>query len=215
VSLSVRDTMIPFAVQRAMSEIRPPSADDAARLTGNDSTPADLAERRQQAKSRAEGEARLRERVLRERRILIPVLLLVLLAWPNFGIAKVDGRSMEPTCHNGDTLMVLKTYRFFSPVKVGDVIVIHLRHGKISGESLVKRVVFVQNASGNAPWPQRIPTPGTFIPSVDIFTRYAAGYDRVPPNEVIVMGDNYENSMDSRDFGPVMMSEIAGKVLNR
>ena len=175
----------------------------------------DLATSLPDARSRAEASQSLQARILRERRVLIPLLLLSLLAWPNFGVAKVDGRSMEPTYHTGDTLYLLKSYRYFSPVKIGDVVIVHLRHGKSAGEVIVKRVVFVQNAAGNAPWPERIVTKFGELPARALFSTFVDKREAVPPKGVMVLGDNLLNSMDSRDFGPVLGSEIDGKVMNR
>ena len=164
-----------------------------------------------------EREAALRRRralIRKERMILAPVFVLALFAWPNFGIAKVQGHSMEPRYKTGDTLYVLKTYRQFSSLHPGDVVVIHLRHSEIKGEEIVKRIVFVQNASGNAPWPKVLPTGTGVVNALDAFPAYASGDETVPPNTILVMGDNYLNSMDSRDFGPIHDTEIDGKVLN-
>lgn len=36
---------------------------------------------------------------------------------------------------------------------------------------------------------------------------------KVPPNRVFLVGDNYQLSYDSRDFGPVMDSYIVGKII--
>ena len=175
----------------------------------------ELAARLLAVRSRDGAAQGLRERIKRERRFLVPALALALLAWPNFGMAKVDGRSMEPTYHTGDTLYLLKSYRYFSPVKIGDVVVIRMKHTEISGEAIVKRIVFVQNAAGDAPWPREIRTTHGFLPSRMLFSSYVTKQEVVPPRGIMVMGDNMQNSMDSRDFGPVLGSEIDGKVINR
>jgi signal peptidase I len=157
----------------------------------------------------------LAARIKQERRVLLPVLGLCLLALPNFRMAKVQGLSMYPTYVTGDSLVLLKTFRFFNPVKVGDIVVIHLKHGKTKGEEIVKRVVFIQNEQGNAPWPDYVSNGHKRIPTDYWFPEYRAGKEVVPPGSVMVMGDNTFNSMDSRDFGPVSDNEIEGKVINR
>ena len=179
-----------------------------------DSEQADLTVRKQQARDAEEKKVALHKRRGREWRVLLPVLVLALLAWPNFGVAKVQGHSMEPRYHTGDSLYLLRTYRYFSPLHPGDVIVIKLRHGQAAGEQIVKRVMFVQNKAGTAKWPTYLPTSQKNVRSVNWFAPQVTGREPVPPGSVIVMGDNIMNSMDSRDFGPVFQSEIIGKVLN-
>ena len=172
-----------------------------------------LAYRRETARVEAEKKAALKKRRGREWMFLLPVLVLALLAWPNFGVAKVVGHSMEPTYHPDDSLLILRTYQTFSPLKPGDVVIIKLRHGALSGEKIVKRVMFVQNAGGDAKWPQFLPSPTPGLLSSRAFPKQVLGYDKVPTGSIMVMGDNMDNSTDSRDFGPVFIGEIIGKVI--
>lgn len=156
---------------------------------------------------------RLQRRIRQERRVLIPLLLIALLAWPNFGTAKVIGRSMQPTLQPDDTLIVLKTFRYLSPIHIGDVVVVRMKHGKLKGEDLVKRVAFIQNAAGNAPWPTRHMAGKRDVPFAFLFPEQVSGREPIPGNRILVLGDNLMNSMDSRDFGPVSSYEIIGKVI--
>jgi signal peptidase I len=90
-------------------------------------------------------------------------------------MAKVQGQSMSPRYTTGDSLVVLKTFRLFTPVKVGDIVIIKLKHGRYKGEEIVKRVVFVQNEKGDAPWPKYIRNS-----AVRLF-RQIAGFPNIPP----------------------------------
>ena len=159
----------------------------------------------------------LRARILKERRVLFPLLAVALLMLPNLGWAKVVGHSMEPQFRPGDTLLLLKTYRYLSPLKVGDIVVLQKKEGKLEGEDLVKRVVFIQNETGNAPWPATITNKRGTYQSRQLFPREVMGLSKVPPNHVYVVGDNVGNSVDSRDpdVGAVAEDEIIGKVLSR
>ena len=152
-----------------------------------------------------------------ERMILLPLLLIAIVGVFNLKIGQVEGRSMSPTYETGDKLLLLRSYKTFSPVKVGDIVVVKLNHGKYKGEQWVKRVVFIQNSTGTAQWQPTIHTPrDPHVPLTQWFYPYATGQESVPPNAIMVMGDNYRNSVDSRDpeIGAITPDEIEGKVIN-
>jgi signal peptidase I len=160
---------------------------------------------------------RWRAQVWRERRALLGILAFVLLILPNFRMAQVVGRSMEPQLESGDRIVVWKSWRHFSPLKTGDIIV--FRQGN---QELVKRVVFVQNREGTAPWPDYVTTARGDIRVRPWFRNAASGIDQrdhyypgTQQRSVWVMGDNISNSNDSRDFGPIAPESILGKVLTR
>ncbi|MBC8141409.1 MAG: signal peptidase I [Armatimonadetes bacterium] len=151
-----------------------------------------------------------------ERMILLPLLLIAVVGAFNLKVGQVDGRSMSPTYETGDRLLLLRSHKTFSPVKVGDIIVVKLKHGKYKGEQWVKRVVFIQNAQGTAQWENEIRTPKGRVSLNRWFFPYTTGRKTVPPNGIMVMGDNYFNSTDSRDseIGSISPDEIEGKVIN-
>lgn len=188
----------------------------AAPQPGSIALDPDLSRRLEEFRVKEEKKEALRRQVWRERSVLLPVLAVALAALPNFRMAQVAGNSMAPTFEPGDRLVLLKTYKYFSPVKPGDVIVIRLNHGKYKGEEWVKRVVFIQNDQGNKPWPTSLPSWHAPIPTEAAFPAYQLGLNKVPPSGLMVMGDNFYNSTDSRDedIGPISPDEIVGKVLN-
>lgn len=150
-----------------------------------------------------------------ERMILLPILLMVIVGLFNFKMGQVQGRSMAPTYETGDKLLLLKSYKTFSPVKVGDIVVIKLDKGKYKGEEWVKRVVFVQNDNGTAKWQPEIRTTAGRVSLEYWFPDYFLGEKKVPANHIVVMGDNFMNSVDSRDeeIGAISPAEIEGKVI--
>jgi len=113
-------------------------------------------------------------------------------------LAVVEGRSMEPYVSRGSLVLVLRcAYGLRSPGPGGSY---WLRWGAPSpgdtvlafppgtGKRVVKRV-----SAASAP---RGPASGGF-----------------PDGPVYLLGDNPPESRDSRDYGPVGMDDIAGKVI--
>lgn len=161
---------------------------------------------------------RWRTRLWRERRVLLLLLGLVLILYANFGVVRVVGRSMEPQFVNGQSLFILKSYRRLSPLRPGDIIVFH--NPQEPTQELVKRIVFIQDTKGTRPWPQSVRTSAGVVSLYKEFTEAMRWGGKpvpaqpFPPDDAIyVMGDNVENSTDSRDFGPIRDDAILGKVL--
>jgi signal peptidase I len=105
-----------------------------------------------------------------------------------FQVARVEGRSMEPTLHDQDRLVVNKlAYQLHDP-QVGDIVM--LLHPNNPGQPLVKRVVAA---------------PGETV-------ALEQGAVLVPEGHYFVLGDNRNHSSDSRAFGPVPMKYILGRI---
>lgn len=128
-------------------------------------------------------QATTQRRWLRQAVALFVFLIIAFLYHSFFTLSVVKGKSMEPTFHDGQVVLVGKGGLLFGPLKRGDVVVF-TRNGQL----LVKRVVAL---------PYETAPDGT----------------RVPANHVYVVGDNLEVSEDSRAFGPIPLSSIVGKVL--
>lgn len=140
-------------------------------------------------------------------------LLLALAAYASVQRVIVHGRSMEPTLHDGDALVAWKLISR-DRLHVGDVIVFRDN----DGAELIKRIVFVQNAQGTAVPPELVQIPGTVRPWRMLFLEYnrAVATGRMPKpsreNTLYVMGDNTDNSEDSRVFGPIRPDQVVGQV---
>jgi signal peptidase I len=120
---------------------------------------------------------------LRQAIALFVFLIIAFLYHSFFTLSVVKGKSMEPTFHDGQVILVGKGGLLFGPLKHGDVVVFQR-----GGQLLVKRVVAL---------PYETAPDGT----------------RVPANHLYVVGDNLEVSEDSRSFGPIPLSSVIGKVL--
>jgi len=123
----------------------------------------------------------------------------------------VQGPSMKPNLSYNQRVIVEKViYRFVHGPRRGDVVVIDMPGEK---ELLVKRAValpgetvavqdgqvFINGQPLEEPWAIRqggVDYPPTLV----------------PPLHVFVLGDNREESRDSRYFGPVPVDQIGGQV---
>ncbi len=143
---------------------------------------------------------------------------------------------METTLSHNDRLIVWKMPRTWSRItghdyvpKRGDVIVFSEpklgEFGQDPGKQLIKRVVAlpgekvivqdgkltVYNAANPDGFePDRTLPYGTNISSTSIDDTWTVG-----PHQIFVVGDNRDNSLDSRTFGPIHTKNIIGKLLIR
>lgn len=129
----------------------------------------------------------------------------------------VDGESMEDTLHNGDILLLNRlSYRFHSPERF-DMVVFPFS----MDEYYVKRIIGLPGETIEI-------SDGTiYIDGAPLLEGYgrepaksggiAAEPIKLGSDEYFLMGDNRNNSKDSRDasVGPVSLEQISGKVAMR
>ena len=167
--------------------------------------------------------------------LIAPAVALVLTAFV-FQSYQVDGPSMQTTLNNNDRLIVWKTPRTWSRItrhtyipNRGDIIVFVAHNlGDLSGNAdkqLIKRViglpgerVVVKNNEltiYNKTHPKGF-RPDATLPYGKVITDTQGDIDEVvPQGSVFVCGDNRDNSLDSRSFGPVAAKDIVGKLVMR
>lgn len=146
--------------------------------------------------------------------LLVCVLVFAFL----FRIIGIIGPSMQNTFHDGDSVVISKL--FYEP-KQGDVVV--LRKLSFQKEPIIKRVIAVAGQTVDIDFEKGI----VYVDDQALTEPYTAeltltpldfdGKITVPENCVFVMGDNRNNSTDSRSslIGCVDTRYIMGKVLLR
>ena len=124
----------------------------------------------------------------------------------------IPSPSMEPTLMEGDRVLVNRLVYHFHPPRRGDVIVFH-PPGRPGSDPFIKRVVavggdtisvhdgslYLNGVAQTEPYIMEYPIEGDYPD-----TKIPAGY-------VWAMGDNRNNSGDSRVFGPVSLGSIMGE----
>ncbi|MCE4955756.1 signal peptidase I [Macrococcoides caseolyticum] len=143
------------------------------------------------------------------------VALLIVIFVRSFIISNyiIDGHSMTPTLHDGDRVLVNQLIDVVIPPQQGDIYFFKLNENEV----MVKRIVA---------------TPGDYLKiykdSVYINGQETTFKDktmhallkhnnqsyRIIPNDCyIVLGDNVDESVDSRTFGCIRRNQFLGKVI--
>lgn len=141
--------------------------------------------------------------------IVVVIIIRTFIITPAF----VNGHSMYPTLHHHDVLLVEK---FNKKIERFDIVVINHE-----GTMLVKRVIglpgeyieykdsklYVNNIEIEEPFTNSTTNSFKMDEMLD--------FDKIPRDFYFVVGDNRENSQDSRVIGFIPASEIVGKAVFR
>lgn len=140
--------------------------------------------------------------------ILAIILIRLFIVTP----VRVDGPSMNDTLHDGDILLLDK---YDNKYERFEIVVFNY-----NGERLIKRIIGlpgeVVSYKNNK----------LYINGNEIEDNYGLGYTedfelknlnltKIPDNEYLVMGDNRNDSLDSRYFGTISKDKILGSVKYR
>jgi signal peptidase I len=166
---------------------------------------------------------------------IAPVVALLLTAYV-FQSYQVDGPSMETTLQNNNRLIVWKVPRTWARITGhpyvpdrGNIVVFNtngLPDFGESGKQLIKRVIGLPGdrvvVANNVItiYDKGHPhgfQPDATMPYGKVIHNNTEGNENivVPSGYVFVCGDNRDDSLDSRVFGPVPVSDIVGKLVYR
>ncbi|HEV2582729.1 MAG TPA: signal peptidase I [Ktedonobacteraceae bacterium] len=157
----------------------------------------------------SEKHARLVREVVETIAVTLLIFIVIRFAVQSF---RVDGPSMQPGLHTDDYVLVNKAAYLFSGPQRGDVIV--FRYPLDTSKDLIKRIVglpgdIVQTTSTD------VIVDGQILhePYISMPFNFESHAWKLGPNQFFVMGDNRDNSLDSRTWGPLDKSYIIGKAV--
>lgn len=142
--------------------------------------------------------------------IIVGIFLLL-----GFRMAQVDGPSMNPTLETRDRVLISN---FNYTPKPGDVVVFK---NEYANRDLIKRVIAVEGQEVNIDFDSgSVYVDGELMVDEFSLTANHIHGDRsypltVPKDHIFVMGDNRNNSLDSRstDIGFIHKDDIKGKAI--
>lgn len=147
---------------------------------------------------------------------IIFIILILVIAIYVVGLQQVVGPSMSPNLKNNDIVILDKISYKFIDIKREDIVAVYYADTKY----LIKRVIglpgeyiefqdnklYIDNQYYEEEYLDGVVT--------DDFSLKDLGYDKIPEDMYLVLGDNRGDSMDSRDpeVGLIKKKNILGKV---
>ncbi|ATO47982.1 signal peptidase I [Brevibacillus laterosporus] len=131
----------------------------------------------------------------------------------------VEGHSMDFTLHNEEKLVVNKALYHLREPQREEIIVFHASEKRdyikrviaVAGDTVEVKddVLYVNDKVVEEPYLKEkrdLAEKEKDLPLTTPFEKLT-----IPPGHIYVMGDNRQNSSDSREFGPVEVSKVVGR----
>ncbi|WP_251029215.1 MULTISPECIES: signal peptidase I [unclassified Bacillus (in: firmicutes)] len=155
--------------------------------------------------------------------ILIAVILAFLIRTYIFAPIVVDGESMMPTLQDHERIVLTKFGTDIDNIDRFDIVVFHATVDK----DYIKRVIglpgdhieykddtlYINGKAYEEPYLDKYKNQMTSgVPLTESFKlEDITGSMTVPEDQLFLMGDNRQNSLDSREIGTISVDEIVGK----
>jgi len=151
--------------------------------------------------------------------LLIAFLIAFLIRTFLFSLIIVDGPSMQPTLYDRDRMIVNKfIYHFKEPSRF-DIVVFHASKQKdfikrvigLPGEHVAIKndILYINGEPIDEPYIHY--HDDELIQSNFKLENIPGQYETIPEGYILVLGDNRNNSTDSRRLGLISMDQIVGK----
>ncbi|OKH54069.1 signal peptidase I [Calothrix sp. HK-06] len=154
--------------------------------------------------------------------LILAFLIRTYIAEPRY----IPSDSMVPTLHKGDRLVVEKVSYHFHPPHFGDIVVFTpppelQRRGYPKDQAFIKRIIGQPGDSiqvtRNRVYVNGTPLQEDYLKDnyIQQDPRQLFNQTQVPPNQLFVMGDNRNDSNDSRYWGFLPSKNVIGRAVFR
>ena len=160
----------------------------------------------------------IRELIIDTIKLTIAVFIILFLIIYVVSITQVVGNSMNSTLKDGDVLVLSKAHYKIFDIKRGDIISLDYADTKY----LIKRVIGLPGDDvdiiDNQLYINNELYEEDYLDTdlvYDNFSLQDLGYTNIPEDMYLVLGDNREDSLDSREIGLISKDAINGKIVLR
>lgn len=142
--------------------------------------------------------------------IVAAIAIALALRFFVFEFIRVEGPSMQPTLYTNEYVFMERVTYWFEPPRRGDIVICMFPG---SNATYVKRIIGLPGED------IKVIDGVLYIDDVPNYDYFSILHDHdtpettVPQNSVVVMGDNRNDSTDSRDVGPISYDKILGKAV--
>jgi signal peptidase I len=146
-------------------------------------------------------------------------MLVIMFALVNLATVRffIDGPSMQPTFYTGQFVLISRAHYLFGSPQRGDIVVFNAPGSRADDTPLIKRLIALPGETLEFR-ESRVYINGALLDEPYLAEACLRCDDRtitLGADEFFLMGDNRNNSRDSRAFGAVTRDRIVGEAIAR